>query len=397
MPATESSESAQIAPFTIDVPDQVLTDLGERLARARWPDAIPESGWEYGVALDYLRNLAAYWHKDFDWRRQERELNKLSHFRTDIDGATIHFVHLRSKHSAATPLILVHGWPGSFVEFLDVAAPLIAPEEHGGQAADAFHLVIPSLPGYGFSGPTRARGWNPRRAGAAYVELMRRLGYERYVVQGGDWGAFVVDEMALADPARIIGLHTNLPIAGPPPDPQESPSAEVQADLAAMARWHSEESAYALLQGTKPQTIGVALNDSPVGLLGWMVEKFQSWSDNGLDRTIGRDRLLTNVTLYWITQTATSAARFYYEFYRTGAVQFDAAMWSKLPGPITVPTAVARYPKEAIRIPRQWLERRYSLVQWTDMPRGGHFAAMEEPHLFVDDLRAFLKILRLTQ
>jgi len=288
--------SSAIKPFRIAVDESVLADLHSRLERTRWPSAIAVAGWDYGVDMNYLRTLVAYWRCNFDWRKQERQLNQFDQFRTTIDGQCLHFMHIRSRHADATPLMLVHGWPGSVVEFLDVIAPLVTPEEHLGSAADAFHLVIPSLPGYGFSGPTEERGWNPRRTAAAYVELMQGLGYGRYLAQGGDWGAFVVDEMALLDPTHMVGLHTNLPVA--PLAPQAALSTVEQLDVADFMRWHAEESAYALLQGTKPQTFGVALEDSPAALLGLILEKVQAWSDNGLERTISRDRLLTNVMFY---------------------------------------------------------------------------------------------------
>jgi microsomal epoxide hydrolase len=374
-----------IEPFAIHVDDAVLDDLRARLAIARLPDQIPGTGWEYGFPTDYLRELVDHWRDRYDWRAHEARLNELAHFRTTIDGQSIHFVHARSAHADARPLLLVHGWPGSIVEFLDVIPRLTDPEAHGGRAGDAFHVVAPSLPGHGFSAPTRAPGWDVDRVAGAFVELMARLGYQRYAAQGGDWGAQIVTRMAALDPA-CAAIHVNLPIAAPPAEPDPLTDAE-RADLATMARFAQEESAYAQIQGTKPQTLGVALNDSPAGLLAWIVEKFHGWSDcdGHPEHAFTRDQLLTNVTVYWVTQTITSSARLYRESRASGA-------WARPPAPVAVPTGVARWPKEEIlRFPRAWVERQYHVTHWAEMPRGGHFAAMEQPELFVDDLRDFFR------
>jgi pimeloyl-ACP methyl ester carboxylesterase len=374
--------------FQIHFDDSDLEDLRRRLAHARLPDQIAGTGWEYGIPRDYLRELVDYWRDEYDWRAQEARLNELDHFRTEIDGQGIHFVHARSTHPDALPLLLTHGWPGSVVEFLDVIPRLAQPENHGGRAADAFHVIAPSLPGYGLSEPTRTRGWDVRRIARAFVELMSRLGYARYVAQGGDWGAQVATRIGALDPQHCVALHLNMPLGSRPTDPCPLED-EDKADLAAMAQFQSEESGYAIEQGTRPQTLGVGLNDSPAGLLAWIVEKFRAWSDcDGHPETVfTRDQLITNVMLYWLTETMTSSARLYWESRHSG-------MWNETPEFVGVPTGVARYPKEVVRFPRAWVERQYNVTHWAEMPRGGHFAAMEQPELFVEDLRNFFRTLR---
>jgi epoxide hydrolase len=374
-----------IEPYAIRIDDAVLDDLRGRLAHTRFPDEIAGTGWEYGIPIDYLRELVDYWRDEYDWRAQEARLNELAHFRTRIDGQSIHFIHARSSHANAFPLLLTHGWPGSVVEFLDAIPRLTEPEAHGGDGADAFHVIAPSLPGYAFSEPTRTRGWESQRIARAFIELMDRLGYARYGAQGGDWGAQVTTRIGALDPEHCAAIHLNMPIAGRPDDPVDLTDEE-QADLAAMAQFQREESGYAIEQGTKPQTIGAALNDSPAGLLAWIVEKFRSWSDcdGHPENSFTRDQLITNVMLYWVTQTITSSARLYRET-RVNREQ---------PAFVGVPTGVARYPKEVLRYPRSWVERRYNVTHWADMPRGGHFAAMEQPALFADDLRSFFGSVR---
>jgi epoxide hydrolase len=374
--------------FEIRVDDSVLDDLRNRLASTRLPDQIEGTGWEYGISVDYVRELVDYWRDTYDWRAHEARLNELAHFRTSIDGQSIHFIHARSRHADAFPLLLTHGWPGSVVEFLDVIPRLTDPEAHGGNAADAFHVVVPSLPGYGFSEPTRTRGWDVRRIARAFTELMRRLGYERYGAQGGDWGAQVATRIGPLDPEHCAAIHLNMPLADRPDEPLPLSEAE-KADLAVMAHFRREESGYAQEQGTKPQTLGVALNDSPAGLLAWIVEKFRAWSDcdGHPENAFTRDQLITNVMTYWVTQTITSSTRLYWERVHVDAPD-DAPVY------VGVPTGIARYPKEPLRIPRPWVERRYNVTHWVDMPRGGHFAAMEQPGLFVDDLRSFFRTVR---
>jgi epoxide hydrolase len=374
--------------FDIRVDDAVLDDLRSRLAQTRFPDQIEGTGWEYGMPADYLRELVDYWRDSYDWRSQEARLNELEHFRTSIDGQSIHFIHARSAHADAFPLLLMHGWPGSVVEFLDVIPRLTKPEAHGGGAADAFHVIAPSLPGYGFSEPTRARGWGPSRTARAFIELMHRLVYRRYGAQGGDWGAQVATTIGAVDPEHCAAIHLNMPLADRPEEPVPLTEAE-EADLQALGHFRREESGYAQEQGTKPQTLGVALNDSPAGLLAWIVEKFRTWSDcdGHPENAFTRDQLITNVMTYWVTQTITSSTRLYWE--RTHAEGRNDA-----PEFVGVPTGIARYPKEPLRLPRGWVERRYNVTHWAEMPRGGHFAAMEQPDLFVDNVRDFFRTVR---
>jgi epoxide hydrolase len=376
-----------IEPFEIRVDDSVLDDLRRRLAETRFPDQIESTGWEYGTPTDYLAELVEYWRDSYDWRAQEARLNELEHFRTDIDGQSIHFIHARSANAEALPLLLTHGWPGSVVEFLDAIPRLADPEAHGGRATDAFHVVAPSLPGYGFSEPTRMPGWGVTRTARAFMELMPRLGYERYQAQGGDWGAQITTRLGALDLEHCAAIHVNMPVAGPPADAVPLTDDD-KADLAAMQRFQRDEAGYAQEQATKPQTLGVALNDSPAGLLSWIVEKFRTWSDCDGDpeNVFTRDQILTNVMVYWVTRTITSSLRLYWEHQHVDAAD---------PPPfVTVPTGVARYPKEVIRFPRAWVEQVYNVTYWADMPRGGHFAAMEQPELFVDDLRSFFRSMR---
>ena len=378
--------SNSIEPFRIQVEDSVLLDLHRRLGQTRFPDQIEDTGWEYGIPVGYLRQLVGYWRDTYDWRSEEARLNGWEHFRTAIDDLSIHFVHARSPHADAVPLLLTHGWPGSVVEFLDVIPRLTDPESYGGRAEDAFHVIAPSLPGYGFSDPPRVPGWDVDRTARAFVTLMARLGYPRYTAQGGDWGAQVTTRIGGLDPEHCAAIHLNMAPGVPPREPRPL-TEEEQADLAAMKRFTNDESGYANEQGTKPQTIGAALNDSPAGLLAWIVEKFRAWSDCGGDpeHCFTRDQLLTNVMLYWVTQTSASSARLYWEVKHSSA---------GAPPFVEVPTGVARYPKEVLRWPRSWVERQFNVVHWTDMERGGHFPAMEQPELFVDDLRLFFRIVR---
>jgi len=368
--------SSDIVQFKVHVDDDVLEDLRRRLAATRFPDQIEGTGWEYGIPVGYVRELVDYWREGYDWRAEEARLNEFDHFRTTVDGQSIHFIHARSSREDAFPLLLLHGWPGSVVEFLDVIPRL----------SDEFHLVVPSLPGYGFSEPTRTTGWDPTRMARAFIELMERLGYTRYGAQGGDWGAQVTTLIGAFDPDHCAGIHLNMPLARPPKEPGELTEDE-QADLAYLAHFRKEEAAYSLEQGTKPQTLGVGLNDSPAGLMAWIVEKFRTWSDcDGDPETVfTRDQLLTNVMLYWVTETAASSARLYWE--RQHAT-------SEAHPFVSVPTAVARFPKEILKFPRSWVEQHYNVTRWEVMPRGGHFAAMEQPDLFAEDVRAFFRTVR---
>lgn len=378
-----------VRPFKVDVPEAVLTDLHDRLARTRFPDEIDGAGWDYGANLAYMKDLAEYWRTRFDWREQERKLNAFDQFKTAIDGVEIHFIHQRSPVPGATPLLISHGWPGSIVEFMKVIGPLTNPEAYGGQASQAFHVVAPSIPGFGFSGKPGTRGYNPARIARIFSTLMARLGYERYGLQGGDFGSGIMRQLAIQFPERAIGLHINLVNAGPPPvAPEAGVAPEELARVRERTEYSVNERGYSEIQRTKPQTVGFALNDSPIGQAAWIVDKIRWLCDRGADpvcSTITRDEMLTNITLYWVTGTATSSARLYYEarVAAGGAEPF-----------ISVPVAAALFPKEIALPPRKWAEARYNIVRWTMMPRGGHFAALEEPQLLVEDVRAFFVGLR---
>ena len=380
--------SEAIEPFRVEVDDSVLEDLRSRLDRTRFPDQPEGIAWDAGLPVDYLRDLVGYWRQTYDWRAQEERLNGFEHFRTRIDGQSIHFIHARSPHPDALPLMITHGWPGSVVEFLDLIPRLTDPPAYGGRAEDAFHVIAPSLPGYGFSEPPRQRGWDVGRIALAFIVLMDRLSYPRYTAQGGDWGAQVTTRVAALDPEHCAAIHLNMPVGRRPEVPGEL-TVEEQGDLAAMGAFQRQEAAYATEQGTKPQTIGAALNDSPAGLLAWIVEKFRTWSDcdGHPENCFSRDQLLTNVMVYWVTQTAASAARLYWETNQTGVLK------EALPF-IGVPTGVARYPKEVLRWPRSWVAAQYNLTHWAVMPRGGHFAAMEQPELFAQDVAQFFRTVR---
>jgi pimeloyl-ACP methyl ester carboxylesterase len=387
-PALPVSQEA-IVPFKIHVEDSVLADLKQRLARTRLPGEIAGSNWDYGTNLAYLEDLVTYWQQTFDWRAAERRLNQFDQFRTNIDGIDVHFIHQRSKNPNAMPLAVTHGWPGSIAEFTEIIGPLTDPAAHGGDANDSFHVIAMSLPGFGFSGKPTERGYGPERMAGILATLMARLGYTRYGLQGGDWGSSISRFAALNDASHVAGLHLNFCPAGPPAGAKDPTDGVTPAELErnrARAAFFDTERGYFLEQSTKPQTIGYALDDSPAGLAAWIVEKFRSWSDSDgdVEKKFTKDELLTNVTLYWVTQSGTSSARIYYENQRAKPPQ----------GRVQVPTACAVFPKEISIAPRRWVEAQYNVTRWTEMPRGGHFAAMEEPGLLVDDIRAFFRTLR---
>ena len=377
-------------PFTINVPDSVLTDLRERLDRVRWPGEVPNTAWDYGASLAYMKELVDYWRTGYDWRAQERQLNRWKHFRVTIDGQRIHYIHERGKGPKPFPLIITHGWPGSIAEFMEVIGPLTDPAAHGGDPADAFDVIAPSLPGYGFSDPTHERQVNIIRIAEWFAVLMNDvLGYSRYGAQGGDWGAMVTSRLGFADAQHVAGIHLNMVGVAPHPANRQNLSPAEQTFLKSMDKWRGEETGYQNIQGTKPQTLGYGLNDSPVGLCAWITEKFRTWSDcNGnIENSYTKDQLLTNIMIYWVTQTINSSTRLYYEErhhpWRMGKDE-----------KITVPTAIALFPKEIATPPREWAERSYNVQRWTPMPAGGHFAAMEKPKLLVDDVRAFFRGVR---
>jgi epoxide hydrolase len=381
----ESSET-EIRPFRIDIAQADLDDLRVRLARTRWPDQIPGVGWDYGIALDYVQELAQYWRTAYDWRVHEQRLNAFPQFTTTIDGQNIHFLHVRSPEPDALPLVITHGWPGSIVEFMEVIGPLTDPRAHGGDPADAFHLVVPAIPGYGFSGPTRERGWNVRRIAQAWDELMSRAGYQRYGAQGGDWGSSISRELGVIVPGHLIGVHLNMLIPYVP-DGQDDLTDDERSRVETLRRFRTTGSGYGAIQSTRPLTLAYGLTDSPAGQLAWIVEKFGEWTDGeSPDDAVNRDQLLTNVMLYWLTGTAGSSARLYYEGARSGS-------WGP-PAISTAPTGVAVFPREIARPIRRFAELSNNIAGWTEFDRGGHFAAMEEPDLLVGDVRAFFRAFR---
>jgi len=386
---TTTTGDAAIKPFRVNVPQTDLDALRERLAQTRWPDEPANVGWDYGVPLGQMKDLADYWRTSYDWRAQESRLNAYPQFVAPIDGVDVHFLHVRSAEPGATPLLLLHGWPGSIVEFLDMIGPLTDPAAHGGDPADAFHLVIPSLPGYGFSGPLTETGWTDGRTAAALVELMARLGYDRYGVQGGDVGAFVGPLVGRAAPDRVIGVHVNALVTFPSGDPADM-AALTEAErgrLSAMEQFQQRSGAYLQVQGTRPQTIGQSLVDSPSGLLAWIVDKFQDWTNPAAllpEDAVDRDRILTDVSIYWFTATAGSAAHTYYERFN------DPAMWMPKERS-TVPTGVAVFPTD-ISI-RRFADKVNNVVRWSEFDRGGHFAALEAPDLLTADVREFFRTL----
>jgi len=372
--------------FTIAVPDEVLADLRERLARTRLPGEVRDSGWDYGTNLGYLKELIDYWRTKYDWRKHERELNALRHFKVTINGCPIHFIHQPGVGPNPKPLLLLHGWPGSIAEFQQIIPMLTDPARHGGDAGDAFTVVAPSLPGYGFSDDPHVPGMKIEPIAEIFQELMTQvLGYQRFGVQGGDWGSIIASRIGHAYPKNVIGVHLNMVALGPPEGRKALTGDEdSKRFLDGMKKFSSKETGYQQIQGTKPQTLAYGLNDSPAGLAAWIVEKFRTWSDCGgnVESRFTKDQLLTNITIYWVTQSINSSTRLYYEVrhspYRLG------------PGErVEAPTGIALFPREMIRPPRAYAEKAYNIKRWTEMPRGGHFAAMEEPALLADDIRAF--------
>jgi pimeloyl-ACP methyl ester carboxylesterase len=375
-------------PFTLAVPDERLRDLEARLARVRWPDAIAGSGWTYGIDVEFLRGLVEYWRTGFDWRAEERRLNGFHHFRARVGGTSVHFLHERGRGPRPLPLILTHGWPGSFVEMLKIIPLLADPASHGGDPEDAFDVVVPSLPGFGFSERPTAAGMDLFRIAELWDALMAGLGYERYGAQGGDFGAGVSTTLGLRDTGRLAGIHLNyIPGSYRPPSVEGLTEEERRFERDA-ADWYAAAGGYAHVQRTTPQTLAFALNDSPVGLAAWIVEKFWLWMDPASrGERVTRDDLLANVMVYWLTETISSSMRLYHEVARN-PLHFA-------PGQrVRVPCAVARFPEEAPFPPRPWVERGYDVVHWSDLPRGGHFAALEEPELLAQDVRDFFRDLR---
>jgi pimeloyl-ACP methyl ester carboxylesterase len=380
----------QIEPFRIAIPESVLVDLRERLARTRFPDEIPGSGWTYGTNLAYLRELVAYWRDHYDWRKAEAALNRFPQFRAKVGDLGIHFIHRKGEGPKPLPLVVTHGWPGSVAEFSEIIEPLADPARHGGDAADAFDVIAPSMPGYGFSDHATKPGMNPEAIAAIWAELMQGLGHERFGAQGGDWGAMVTTYLGLKHAKHLVGIHLNMVIAIPEDTKNlDGVTGEEVTALLEARQFLKDETGYQGIQGTKPQTLSYALNDSPAGLAAWIVEKFRTWSDcdGDVERRFTKDQLLTNIMLYWLPETANSSCRLYYEAMHTGT-------WAPRGLRVDVPTGCAIFPKEMVRPPRAWADKAYNVKRFTQFASGGHFAAMEEPKALVEDIREFFRPLR---
>lgn len=383
-----------ITPFRIAVPDGVLADLRQRLQRTRWPEAEPVTDWSQGAPLAWVQDICRYWAEGYDWRAREARLNRFAQFTTPVDGLDIHFIHARSPHADAMPLLITHGWPGSIVEFHKVIEPLVDPTAHGGDARDAFHVVCPSLPGFGFSGKPATTGWGVERIADAWAQLMARLGYARYGAQGGDWGSAVTSALGAQDPTHCAGIHVTLAMGQGPSKDRSRPTGDGSGNpeeahaLARMKHYADWDSGYSKQQATRPQTLGYGLTDSPAGQAAWILEKFWAWTDcdGHPENILTRDELLDNVMLYWVTATATSSARIYWESF--GAKR-------RRNQPVTVPTGVAVFPKEIVPPVRAWMQAGYTDIRhWHVMDRGGHFAAFEQPALFIDEVRSYFRTLR---
>ena len=376
---------SEITPFTINIPGEQITDLRDRINNTRWAEEECVNDWSQGIPLTYVREIADYWANQYDWRKSEQHLNTFDQYQTNINDLDIHFIHQRSPHPDAYPLIITHGWPGSIVEFHKVIQPLVDPTKHGGKAEDAFHVVCPSLPGYGFSGKPSQSGWGVEKIAETWDQLMARLGYDNYGAQGGDWGAAVTTQIG-RNVGHCDAIHINMPIGRPTPESLQDPTDEEKSALEGLTYYQEWDSGYSKQQSTRPQTLGYGLVDSPVGQMAWIIEKFWSWMDcNGHpENTLTRDELLDNVMLYWLTASGASSARLYWESFGS----FGGG------DKVEIPTGVASFPKEIIRSPRRWCEESYNITHWTAMPKGGHFGAFEQPELFINDLRTFFKTIR---
>jgi pimeloyl-ACP methyl ester carboxylesterase len=378
--------SKVIERFELNVPEGVLVDLQARLKRTRWPEAETVADWSQGAPLAKVKALCAYWADGYDWRRCEAKLNGFGQFETEIDGTKIHFLHVKSPNHDALPMIMTHGWPGSVVEFLKVIGPLTDPAAHGGDPADAFHVVVPSLPGYGFSGKPAAAGYGVERIAETWVKLMRRLGYKRFVAQGGDWGAAVTTAIGIARPPECAAIHLNMPLVFPEAGDFAELTEEETAAVAAMEFYREHDSGYAKQQGTRPQTLGYGLTDSPAGQAAWIYEKFYAWTDNTGDpeSALSRDEMLDNIMLYWLPANATSSARLYWESVKGFTTR-----------QLDLPVGVSIFPKEMFRPSRRWAERSLkNLIHWNELDKGGHFAAFEQPEIFVDEVRTCFRQIR---
>ena len=379
---------SKVKKFRIRVPKSALTDLKRRLATTRWPERETVAGWSQGVPLAYMRELVEYWRSDYDWNRCQDELNMLPQFITEIDGLDIHFLHIKSPHRNAMPMVMTHGWPGSILEFMKVIGPLSDPESYGGKGEDAFHVVIPTLPGFGFSAKPDAPGWGIGRIGRAWGELMARLGYKRYVAQGGDWGSAVTHAMGMSETQHCIAMHTNMPLLSPSPALTAEPTAQEVSALAGFQHYFDWDSGYSKQQSTRPQTVGYGLVDSPVAQCAWIMEKFWAWTDsNGHpENVLTRDELLDNVMMYWLPAAGASAARLYWE-------SFSVILAAK--PQIHMPVGASIYPREIFRASRRWCEERYTkLIHYNVLDKGGHFAAFEQPEIFVNEVRTCFRQVR---
>jgi len=387
--ADPAAQGEAITPFRVAVPQAAIDDLKRRLAATRWPERSTVGDWSQGVPLEAAKALVTYWHDRHDWRRFERTLNSHPQFRTRIDGLGIHFIHVKSKHENALPIVLTHGWPGSVAEFIRVIAPLTDPTAHGGRAEDAFHVVIPSLPGFGWSDKPTETGWDVVRTAKAWGALMKRLGYSRWVAQGGDWGAGVTHALAHLKPEGLIAAHVNWQFVFPAKMP-ENPTPEEKAAMDAVGRFANDQFGYFKQQATRPQTLGYALADSPAGQATWIYEKFQAWTDNRgrPEDALSMDAMLDDISVYWFTNSAASSARIYWENTQKGNTGFDG-------GIIDLPMAATVFPKEIFRAPKAWAQAHWpNLIYWNEVDRGGHFAAFEQPQLFSEEMRKAFRSVR---
>jgi len=384
------STKASPEPFTIDVPEEVLNDLHQRLSLTRWPDEIPGSGWQYGSDLSYIKELVNYWQHEYNWRTHEQLLNSFPQYKVTLDDMDLHYIHVQGAGPDPLPLIISHGWPGSIYEFVKIIGPLTDPERHGGDPMDSFTVVAPSLPGYGFSHVPNQRRLSIGDMADLFARLMTEvLGFPQFAAQGGDWGSLITGRLGFAYPEQVLGIHVNMVPVGPHPSDRKNLTPEEEAFIKESKFFTAEETGYQWIQGTKPQTLGYALNDSPAGLAAWITEKFYTWTDchGDIESRVTKDDLLTNIMLYWVTQTINSSFWLYYQMRHTP--------WRLGPGEkINVPTAMAFFPGEITRPPREWVARVCNLQRWTVMSSGGHFAALEEPDALVEDIRTFYRSLR---
>ena len=377
---------SEIREFQIEVTDETLDDLKQRLSMTRWPNKETPEDWSQGIPLGYMKELCDYWQHEYDWRAREERLNQFPQFITEIEGVDIHFIHLPSVHENARPLIITHGWPGSVVEFHKVIEPLVDPTAHGGNDEDAFHVVVPSLPGYGFSGKPKDTGWGIEKIADVWAVLMARLGYDHYFAEGGDWGAMVTTHIGLQDKEHCDAIHLNMPVVTPDPKTMTELTPSEQASLMSMKFYQDWDSGYSKQQSTRPQTLGYGLVDSPSGQAAWIIEKFYQWTDcNGHpENIISRDELLDNVMIYWLTRSAASSARLYWESFKNPPQD-----------EVVVPTGCSIFPKEIVRPSERWIRKRFTnLCYYNELDRGGHFAAFEQPELYLQEIRTYFRLVR---